>query len=78
MHTSGNWYHSGTSCKLVELELRWCNITASGARHLAEILHTNSTLKLLWLASNPIGVDGATAFAAMLQVNTTLKTLDLV
>ncbi len=64
-------------CKLEELLLYRCNITSRGARHLAESLHTNSTLKVLWLHNNPIGDDGATAFAAMLPVNTSLEYLNL-
>ncbi len=39
-------------CKLKRLLLGSCNITASGACHLAESLHTNSTLKELWLITN--------------------------
>ncbi len=64
-------------CKLEGLCLDDCNITASGARHLAESLHTNSTLEELSLSKNPIKVDGATAFATMLPVNTSLEKLYL-
>lgn len=68
------------------LELWDSHIKARGARYLAAALHTNTALTSLGLRENDVGIttdvrDGnvgaETELGAMLEVNTTLLTLDL-
>ena len=67
-----------TNCTLVELTLNKCIIDSDGACQLASalctIIHSTQELEV---CSNPIGGDGATAFAEMMLRNETLKVLRL-
>jgi len=54
-----------------------CNVGDVGARHLAKMLESNTTLTTLFLRDNQIGVEGLKAFAASLPKNQTLAVLDL-
>ena len=65
------------SCSLVTLDLTGSTIDNEGATALADMLHTNTTLKTLKLSINNIGNEGATALVGMLHTNTTLETLNL-
>ena len=61
---------------LHELQISECNVTTIGAVQLATALTYNTSLRALWM-DNRIGVEGAKATAKMLQLNKTLKRLDL-
>ena len=65
--------------RLKELDIRGCGIQSSDSVHLAKALEENTTTQLqtLVLRGNPIGSEGADAFASMLKKNQYLKTLDL-
>ena len=65
--------------RLRELDIAYCNIHSSDSVHLAKALEENTTTQLqtLWLRSNPIGSEGAVAFATMVKKNQCLKTLGL-
>ena len=67
------------NARLKELDIRCCNIQSSDSVHLAKALEENTTTQLqtLVLSGNPIGSEGAVAFASMLQNNQCLKTLSL-
>ena len=67
------------NARLKELDIRYCNIQSSDSVHLAKALEENTTTQLqtLVLSGNPIGSEGAVAFASMLKKNQCLKTLDL-
>ena len=62
-----------------ELHISYCHIQSSDSVHLAKALEENTTTQLqtLVLRGNPIGSEGAVAFASMLKKNQCLKTLDL-
>ena len=64
---------------LKELYVMECNIQSSDSVHLAKALEENTTTQLqtLLLDHNPIGSEGAVAFASMLKKNQCLKTLNL-
>ena len=53
-------------CKNVKIELDGCCIGPVGAQVLAQSLCTNTTVKNISLCGNPIGDEGAMAFASML------------
>jgi Leucine Rich repeat len=56
-----------------------CNlINSAGVNDLCEAIESTSKVQALWLKRNPIGPDGATRLAKMLEVNISLKTLDVV
>ena len=56
-----------------------CNlITGAGVNDLCEAIESTRQVQALWLKRNPIGPEGATRIAKMLEVNTSLKTLDIV
>ena len=63
--------------KLKELIIGSCNIHSSDSVRLAKALEENTTTQLhtLYLSDNPIGSDGAAAFASMLKKNQCLKRL---
>ena len=65
--------------RLKELDIEHCNIQSSNSVHLAKALEESTTTQLqtLWLGGNPIGSEGAFAFASMLKKNQCLKTLHL-
>ena len=68
--------------RLKELDISVCNIQSSDSVHLAKALEENTTTQLQTLElgswrDNPIGSEGAVAFASMLKKNQSLKTLDL-
>ena len=65
--------------RLKELDIRWCNIQSSDSVHLAKALEENATTQLqtLWLEGNPIGSEGAVAFADMLATNKSLTELNM-
>jgi len=54
------------------LELQDCHISGQGAGELADALYKNSTLQILDLNLNPIGMEGASSMSGMLQHNTSL------
>ena len=71
---------------LEHVDLSLCRIGPVGAKHLAQALCVNTSVKTLKLRDNPLGVDGAIALAEMLEgngaessgnVNTTLEHVDL-
>ena len=53
------------------------DITAVGAKAIAEVLKTNKTLTDLRLTANKIGDEGAKALAKALETNATLKKMSL-
>jgi len=63
--------------QLVSLVLSCTNIYDDGAKHIADALKINHSLKILLLIGNNIDDDGATHIADALNVNHTLETLDL-
>ena len=60
-----------TNTSLRVLDIEYCNIQSSDSVHLAKALEENTTTKLqtLCLNGNPIGSEGAAAFANMLKKN---------
>jgi Ran GTPase-activating protein (RanGAP) involved in mRNA processing and transport len=71
--TIGN-HNSSLEC----LQLNYNNIRSEGCMHICRALETNSTLQVLWLVGNSIGVLGATSLGEVLyHKNTTLKELYL-
>ena len=64
---------------LKELDIRCCNIQSSDSVHLAKTLQENTTTQLqtLDLEGNPIGSEGAVAFADMLVTNKSLTELNM-
>ncbi|CAF2510212.1 unnamed protein product [Rotaria sp. Silwood2] len=67
--------------KIIQLSLRYCNITDTGAERLAHalgsMLKQNRKLLILNLSGNRIGDNGAKSFAAALRYNRTLISLNL-
>ena len=65
--------------RLKVLDIGQCNIQSSDSVHLAKALEENTTTQLqtLRLGGNPIGSEGAVAFASMLKKNQCLKSLHL-
>ena len=65
--------------RLKELNIGWCNIQSSDSVHLAKALEENTTTQLqtLVLWRNPIGSEGAVAFADMLATNKSLAKLNM-
>ena len=65
--------------RLKELNIRCCNIQSSDSVHLAKALEESTTTQLqtLLLGANPIGSEGAVAFADMLATNKSLVKLDI-
>ena len=65
--------------RLKELNISSCNIQSSDSVHLAKALEENATTQLqtLWLGCNPIGSEGAVAFADMLATNKSLTDLNM-
>ena len=65
--------------KLKELDISYCNIQSSDSVHLAKALEENTSTQLqnLWLERNPIGSEGAVAFANMLATNKSLTKLNM-
>ena len=63
--------------RLKELNIGQCNIQSSDSVHIAKALEENTTTQLqtLRLWDNPIGSEGAVAFASMLKKNQCLKKL---
>ena len=57
---------------LKELNIMYCNIQSSDSVHLAKALEENTTTQLqtLLLWGDPIGSEGAVAFADMLDIQT--------
>ena len=47
------------NCKMNKLDVQQCGITLTGATSLAAALSSNHTIRVLWLNSNPITVEGA-------------------
>ena len=47
------------NCKINILNVQKCGITLTGARSVAAALSSNHTIRELWLAANPITVEGA-------------------
>ena len=78
---------SNKTCTLEHIELTNCYIRPVGARHLAQALCVNTSVKTLRLSRNPLlGAEGTKALAEMLggngaessgTVNTTLEHVDL-
>lgn len=54
-----------------------CSVGDLGAKYLAKMIESNTTLTTLFLRENRIGVEGLKAFAASLPKNSTLAVLDL-
>ena len=62
--------------RLEELDIRHSNIHSSDSVHLAKALEENTTqLQTLRLSDNPIGSEGAAAFAGMLATNMSFTNL---
>ena len=55
----------------------WNKVGGEGAKHLAEALKVNTTLKEIELSTNQIGDDGAQHLSEALLVNTSLQYIDL-
>jgi hypothetical protein len=71
-------YPSIESVDLSELsDLRWPDMDAEGAKHLAEKLATNTSLTWVNLEWGRIGCDGAVALAGALATTTTLVMMAL-
>ena len=77
---------SNKTCTLEHIELTNCHIRPVGARHLAQALCVNTSVKTLDLSRSPLDDEGAKALAEMLggtgaessgTVNTTLEHVDL-
>ena len=64
---------------LKELDITYCNIQSSDSIHLAKALEENTTTQLhtLVLEGNPIGSEGAVAFADLLATNKSLAKLNM-
>ena len=68
----------GLNIKLKELYIPECNIQSNDSVHLAEALNNPTTqLQMLELFGNPIGSEGAVAFAGMLATNQSLTKLNI-
>ena len=69
----------GVNTRLKELDIKYCNIQSSDSVHLAKALEENTTTQLqtLLLGANPIGSEGAVAFASMLATNKSLVKLNM-
>ena len=65
--------------RLKMLNIERCNIQSSDSVHLAKSLEENTTtqLQILVLWNNPMGSEGAVAFASMLATNKSLTKLDM-
>ena len=65
--------------RLKELDIGFCNIQSNDSVHLAKALEENTTTQLqtLVLWCNPIGSEGAVAFANMLATNKSLAKLNV-
>ena len=65
--------------RLKKLDIGLCNIQSTDSLHLAKALEENTTTQLqtLKLYVNPIGSEGAAAFANMLATNKSLTKLDM-
>ena len=63
--------------RLRELIIGWCNIESSDSVHLAKGVEGNNStqLQVLCVEGDPIGTEGAVAFANMLKMNQCLKLL---
>ena len=68
-----------TNKSLAELSMSKCNIQSSDSVHLAKALEENTATQLqtLVLWGNPIGSEGAVAFADMLAANKSLTELNM-
>jgi hypothetical protein len=56
-----------------------CNdIQHQGVKELVDAIEQSDSVRALWLKRNPVGITGAGHLAAMLRVNQSLRTLDLV
>ena len=81
--SSENMHHLASvlrvNSRLKELDIACCNIQSSDSVHLAKALEEKLTTQLqtLWLWGNPIGLEGAGAFADMLTTNKSLAKLDM-
>eukprot|EP00357_Protocruzia_adherens_P024073 CAMPEP_0114998216 /NCGR_PEP_ID=MMETSP0216-20121206/15368_1 /TAXON_ID=223996 /ORGANISM="Protocruzia adherens, Strain Boccale" /LENGTH=183 /DNA_ID=CAMNT_0002362757 /DNA_START=68 /DNA_END=619 /DNA_ORIENTATION=+ len=62
---------------LTQIALRGNKIGPDGARLLAELLRTMTTLEVLYLSHNRIGSQGVRVFAEALKANFSLKELDI-
>ena len=69
--------HCSCGTQVTRLDLRWNNISCSGAIALADALLSNCTLERLDLSTNEIACSGAEALANALQSNQTLSHLNL-
>ena len=66
-----------SKCMLTQLLLQGCHISGQSACELVAAFCKNSTLKILELNHNPIGVKGAFSMSDVLQHNTSLEWLHL-
>ena len=68
-----------TRLKWLDISVVRCGIQSSDSVHLAKALEENTTTQLqtLWLIGNPIGSEGAVAFADMLATNKSLTYLNM-
>lgn len=60
-----------------EVCLDCCNLHDEGARHIANLLNENQSIRSLKLGFNRIKPEGAVAIANALRTNTSLEELDL-
>ena len=70
-------YITETKQNVTKLDLSSCRILADGAKALAEILKTNTTLREINLWGNNIGNEGVIKLAGALRENKTLTKLNL-
>ena len=81
--SSANVFHLAAvlrvNTRLRELNIGDCIIQSSDSIHLAKAVeeNTNTQLQTLWMTGNPIGSDGAVAFADMLATNKSLTQLNM-
>ena len=81
--SSDNVFHLASvlrvNTRLKVLYIDYCNIQSSDSVHLANALEENTTTQIqtLCLDGNPIGSEGAVAFADMLATNKSLVELDM-
>ena len=68
-----------TRLKDLDISVVHCGIQSSDSVHLAKALEENTTTQLqaLWLGGNPIGSEGAVAFADLLATSKSLAELNM-
>ena len=65
------------NCKISKLIVSGCGITLTGARSLATALYSSNTIRVLWLRSNPITVEGALLIVSSAVHNTVCQRVEI-